>query len=86
MGYPLIRQSMFFVVFPARRDVIDDLGIGRSAHRVIDMQSLDLNSAFILFFFLHFMKCIYNITRFESFEFQFLPFPGTTGPENGLTR
>lgn len=50
---------------------------GQHTERVIDMQSLDLNTTFILFF-RTFIRYANNITKFESFEFQFLSIPGNT--------
>lgn len=49
---------------------------GQRIERVIDMQNLDLNNTFILFFGT-FIICANNIIKFESFEFQFFPVPGT---------
>lgn len=50
---------------------------GRHIDRLIDMQSIDLNNSFILLL-RTFIICASNITKFESFEFQFFSIPGTT--------
>ena len=75
VGYPLIEQSVFCWSLSSVhlcRGMIDDSGIGRSTDWVIDMQSLNLKGAFILFFWM-LPYVLITLQNWNHLNFSLLP-------------
>ena len=89
VGYPLIEQSVFCWSLSSVhlcRGMIDDSGIGRSTDWVIDMQSINLKGAFILFFWM-LPYVLITLQNWNHLNFSSLPSQKLQKwPENGLTR